>query len=162
MVPKFRWVNLRTRDVETALAFYATLLGWQTRSVDTGGAFKHLFESDGQEIAGLAEITPWEATTPPHWLAFIDVEDLDLRIHSAERLGGKVVWGPQQVEGRGRFVVMMDPTGAELPVNEPMFTTRSIQFSGLVFPRAIGVMCRPAAVSAIQRLSERAIPGRWA
>jgi predicted enzyme related to lactoylglutathione lyase len=112
MVPKFRWINLRTRDVEAARTFYSALFGWQTRPVDSGGAFKHLFESDGNEIAGLAEITQWEASTPPHWLAFVDVDDLDARVGEAQELGGKILWGPQHVESRGRFVVLQDPTGA--------------------------------------------------
>ena len=112
MAPRFRWVNLRTRDVEGARSFYHRLFGWDAAPVPSAGAFKYVFRSEQEELAGLAEITPWEGSTPPHWLAFVDVTDLDARLREAQELGGKILWGPQSVEARGRFAVLQDPTGA--------------------------------------------------
>lgn len=107
----FCWHNLRTHDVETARRFYTALFGWKTKKVDAG-AFKHVFRDGKEDVAGLAQITPWEGAAPAHWLAFVAVDDLDATLARAEALGAALLWGPQEIEGIARFAVMRDPQGA--------------------------------------------------
>jgi predicted enzyme related to lactoylglutathione lyase len=50
----------------------------------------------------------------PHWMAYINVDDLDASAKKAEKLGAKIIVPPTTVSDYGRFVVLQDPTGASI------------------------------------------------
>ena len=49
---------------------------------------------------------------PPHWAAYLAVEDCDDTVARAESLGGKVVVPANDIPGVGRFAFVADPQGA--------------------------------------------------
>jgi predicted enzyme related to lactoylglutathione lyase len=62
---------------------------------------------------------PFAGTVPftgSYWLAYVAVADVDRAIAHATSLGGGVVFGPQEIDGVGRFAVLGDPLGASIAI----------------------------------------------
>ncbi len=59
------------------------------------------------------------AGAPPHWMAHVEVADVDATVAEVQRLGGKVHVPPEEVPTVGRFSVIGDPQGAVLSVFRP-------------------------------------------
>jgi predicted enzyme related to lactoylglutathione lyase len=49
---------------------------------------------------------------PPHWLGYIDVDDVDATIKASTAHGGKVLMPKQDIPEVGAFAVVADPQGA--------------------------------------------------
>jgi len=117
----FCWNELMKRDIQAMAKFYTELLGWQ--AVDSGmpGMKYTLFNSGDKAAGGMMEM-PAEipAQVPAHWMAYIAVDDIDAVIKKAPDLGGKVLHGPQDVPGVGRFAVIQDPGGAVVSLLQGM------------------------------------------
>jgi uncharacterized protein len=104
----FCWAELLTRDKQKAAAFYTGLFGW-----DTKGDPRYTEWTQGKEsIGGMMEIQKEWGDTPPHWLAYFQVEDADRSAEKAKSLGATVMMGPQDIPEVGRFVLLRDPQGA--------------------------------------------------
>jgi predicted enzyme related to lactoylglutathione lyase len=93
-MPRFFHVQLRTRDVGAARAFYADLLGAERASA------LDIVPLPEQAIARGA---------PPHWLGHLDVDDLDGAVAAFEARGAMVL-GPRRANGEA--VILRDPGGA--------------------------------------------------
>jgi predicted enzyme related to lactoylglutathione lyase len=109
----FCWNELITRDTTAAGKFYSELLGWQ--AVDSGmpGMDYKMFKVDETNAGGLMAMPPeMPKDVPPHWMAYITVDDIDAAADKVNKLGGKVLFGPQAVPTLGRFATIQDPTGA--------------------------------------------------
>ena len=52
------------------------------------------------------------AGLPAHWLIYITVADADVAAARCVELGGKVIAGPKDMTGYGRYCVVEDPAGA--------------------------------------------------
>lgn len=109
----FCWNELMTRDVAAAARFYSELIGWKV--VDSGmpGMDYKLLRVDEKNVAGLMEMPKdIPEQVPAHWMGYVAVSDIDDVLKRTPELGGKVLHGPQEVPGVGRFAVIQDPTGA--------------------------------------------------
>lgn len=125
-VPKgrFVWYELMTTDPGGAAEFYSGLTGWGTEEW-TGPAegmppYK-MFTNNEKSFGGLMEL-PEEARAqgaPPHWIAYIAVDDVDGTVERAKELGGKVYMGPMDMPEVGRMAVMADPSGAVFAAYRP-------------------------------------------
>ena len=51
---------------------------------------------------------------PPHWMAHVQVDDVDATAALAKKLGGKVHKEPTDIPTVGRFAVIADPQGASI------------------------------------------------
>jgi len=110
----FCWNELATRDVEGATKFYCDLLGW-TASVDNSvGSPYTIFKKGETMVAGMMGMTEEYGDTPPHWMGYILVDDVDHAAKKTEELGGKVCVPPMDIPSVGRFTVITDPTGATI------------------------------------------------
>ena len=56
----------------------------------------------------------WEEGLPPHWGAYVTVDDADATAASASSAGGTILVPPTDIEQVGRFTTIQDPTGAVL------------------------------------------------
>jgi uncharacterized protein YndB with AHSA1/START domain/predicted enzyme related to lactoylglutathione lyase len=111
----FHWNELLTRDVKGARDFYAKALGWtfETMAVPGGIGDYTIAKSGDAAVGGIFEMNgPQFENTPPHWMAYISVDDIDARIEGALKIGAKVMMPAMDIEGVGRFAVIQDPTGA--------------------------------------------------
>ena len=111
----FCWNELMTRGLPVAEKFYSELLGWKT--VDSGmpGMKYMLIKAGDKEAGGMMEM-PAEipAQVPPHWMAYVAVDDVDALAAKVDELGGKVLNPVIDIPEVGRFCIVQDPTGAVL------------------------------------------------
>jgi len=56
---------------------------------------------------------------PPHWLYYVQVDDLDASIERAKAKDAKLLNGPMEVPGGARIAQLMDPQGAAFALHEP-------------------------------------------
>jgi uncharacterized protein len=126
--------GLNTRDVEGAKAFYGSVFGWTTLTLDGGaemwtlpGYGDHLEQGDpglrkrmaefggptGFEdvVASINPIADDQPDVPAHWNVTFAVDDADATAAKAEELGGRVTVPPFDAPWV-RMAVIADPAGA--------------------------------------------------
>jgi predicted enzyme related to lactoylglutathione lyase len=109
----FCWNELSTNDLDAAKKFYTDLLGWTLHTSETAGMGYTEIEAAGRRIGGMYQQTPeCGPAMPPHWMAYVAVDDVDGLAARVADLGGKVCVGPMDIPNVGRFAVINDPTGA--------------------------------------------------
>ncbi|GAA0967760.1 VOC family protein [Acrocarpospora macrocephala] len=102
--------ELVTNDVEEAKSFYGKVFGW-TPGIPAKQYTPML--SEGSPVAGMLGIDDrFPAEIPPRWLVYFGTANLDATIDQALGLGGRVLLGPVDVPGTGRFAVFGDPMNA--------------------------------------------------
>lgn len=108
----FSWNELMTTDPAAAKKFYSKLFGWETEEMTMENMTYTVVKTGGEGVGGIMAI-PSEATgAPPHWGAYVTVDDVDSAVRTAEKLGGKTMLAPRDIPGVGRFAVIQDPQGA--------------------------------------------------
>ena len=110
----FVWYDLTTNDVNGAIEFYKDVIGWGTQAWE-GGEKPYVMWRAGEAPLGGVMALPDEAKktgTPPHWLYYVKVDDLDAALARAKKGGGRVMHGPMEVPGGDRVAQCMDPQGA--------------------------------------------------
>lgn len=124
---RFVWHELTTSDREAAKAFYGEVAGWTLEDMPMGDFTYTIAKAGEPMVAGLME-TPEPARSqgvPPHWTGYVAVESVDESARKGEGLGGRTLYGPQDIPGIGRFAIVADPTGAAyalfaaLPSDDP-------------------------------------------
>jgi predicted enzyme related to lactoylglutathione lyase len=109
---RFVWRELMTGDVAKAVQFYKRLFGWTTEVMDMG-TMQYTIVKNGETRVGGIYATPAEAKgTPPHWLGYVGVDNVDGACEKAQRLGGKILMKPMDIPNVGRWAVISDPQGA--------------------------------------------------
>jgi hypothetical protein len=111
---RFVWYDLMTTDPEAAKAFYSAVAGWGTELWENSGMSYTMWTANGKPIGGTMKL-PDEATAGgarPHWLAYVEVPDVDAIAARARELGGTVMVPPGDIPTVGRYTVLADPQGA--------------------------------------------------
>ena len=73
-----------------------------------------LFTAGETRVGGLMDL-PEQAKqmgTPPNWMGYVGVDDVDARVDQVKRLGGAVHVPPTDIPNVGRFAVVADPQAA--------------------------------------------------
>lgn len=109
---QFVWYELHTTDVEGARKFYPRFTGWGTQKFDDDYL---MWTTGGVPFAGLYRLAR-EQGIPPNWLPYVESNDVDATARQATALGGRVLLGPADVPGAGRFAVLQDPQGAAIGI----------------------------------------------
>ena len=105
----FVWNELNTSDLDRSRAFYGDVFGWKWAGSDTYAEA----QVDGRTVAGVMprpETMP--AEVPDNWLVYFATADLDADIDRLPALRATVAVGPMEIEGTGRFAIVVDPQGA--------------------------------------------------
>lgn len=106
------WADLSTTDVKRASDFYSALFGWQI-AADPKDQSGYLHIKNGEHfIGGVPPSKYRQPGTPPHWLAYFLVDDVDASAAKAKQMGATFYVQPMTVEGVGRMAVVADPQGA--------------------------------------------------
>jgi predicted enzyme related to lactoylglutathione lyase len=114
------WCELYTPDSAAAKAFYQAVFGWTTEDVPMSGFTYTVVRSSGGEYGteqgGILELTEGmvDAGIRTHWLPYFEVTDCDTMAADAAGLGALVSLPPEEIEGIGRLVQLVDPFGAPL------------------------------------------------
>ncbi|MFO0669300.1 MAG: VOC family protein [Polyangiaceae bacterium] len=109
----FVWRELMTPDVDAALRFYGETFGWKTKGMPMphGGTY-HLLNAGETGVGGMMQCPDDMKTMPPFWSSYVSVPDVDAACEKAKASGGKVAFGPMNLENVGRMAMILDPQGA--------------------------------------------------
>ena len=71
----------------------------------------------GRPVGGIMNMPPsLPPGVPPHWSAYVTVENVDETVAKVEQLGGQAHVPPTDIPGVGRFAVVADLQGAVVSV----------------------------------------------
>ncbi len=102
------WNELQSPDPDASASFYSDLFGWDVQDAP-GMSFRYLSIKNGeQNNGGMRELTPG---TPPNWLVYFAVEDIDAGLEKAQQLGASKLMGPIDIQ-IAKLGVLQDPQGA--------------------------------------------------
>ena len=110
----FVHIELQTRDVGRATEFYSKLFDSKFEDVPMpgrSGSYTLIQAGDGP--GGGMFINP-DPNVPPHWLAYVGVEDIRAATERARELGATICLEAMEVGEHGWMSVFIDPTGATL------------------------------------------------
>ncbi len=116
MANPFVHVELHTKDLAKAKAFYGKLFGWQLQDTPMPGGGTYTIISVGDGTGG-GMMSDGDA--PPHWLAYVGVDDIQAATKRARELGATVLQDVMEVGGYGSMSVIRDPAGATLALWKP-------------------------------------------
>lgn len=84
------------------------------------GQHVHHVPVGGKEVTAILDMGPEERSiAPPHWNAYIRVNDAEAGMARARELGAAVHGDPFDVMDAGRVVTISDPSGARVALWEP-------------------------------------------
>ncbi len=101
------WNELQSADLNASAAFYGDLFGWQVEQFE-GMQDRYLSIKNARaNNGGMRELTP---PSPPSWLTYFGVEDIDEALARLDELGGMKLAGPIDI-GIAKIAVVADPQG---------------------------------------------------
>ena len=111
----FYWNELMTGDVEAAKAFYTNVVGWQFDGMPMPEGMYWVAKVGDQPVGGIMDMTGMVPDgTPPHWMSYLAVDDVDARAAQAKAAGAEILREGFDVPGVGRIVILKDATGAAM------------------------------------------------
>jgi len=111
MANPFVHVELHTNDLARAKEFYSGLFGWKLQDMPMPGGGSYTMIDVGGGTGGGMMVNQAPGT-PPHWMAYVGVDDVKAATRKAKDLGAKVVVDVMEVGEYGIMSVITDPTGA--------------------------------------------------
>jgi uncharacterized protein len=109
----FYWNELMTRDPERAKAFYGSTVGWQFDAMPMEGGTYWVCKDGESAVGGIFEMKgPEFEGVPPHWFAYLAVDDVDARVARATAAGANLLRPIFDIPGVGRIAILKDPVGA--------------------------------------------------
>ncbi|MCZ6839724.1 MAG: VOC family protein [Alphaproteobacteria bacterium] len=119
----FYWNELATTDVDGAKAFYSKVIGWKFDEMQMeGGAYWMLKAGDDRAGGLMAMPSAVPDGTPPYWMSYIAVDDVDAAVAKVSGLNGTVLTEPFDIPNVGRMAVIQDPQGAVISLMTPAAT----------------------------------------
>lgn len=119
-IGQFCWNELATNDVHQAKEFYSNLLGWEFREIQSDDMTYTLICSGDKQCGGIWQIPKEQKEhIPPHWMAYILVNNVKETLEKAIKHGATEVKGVTQAGDMGSFAIIMDPVGAHIAFWEP-------------------------------------------
>lgn len=123
------WHELTTTDHEAAFEFYRDLFGWEkTSRMDMGpelGVYQ-MFGAEGsnregthdQPLGGMFNKSA-DMPSPPNWVPYVRVDDINRAVDDVKQRGGQVLNGPMEVPGGDLIAQCLDPQGAYFALHAP-------------------------------------------
>jgi len=111
------WTELWTTDEKRALDFYKRMFDYGVDTMKMTNGVYHVLTMGGVPRAGVMKGA--DAQGHSMWLPFVAVADCDSTLAKALSLGAKPMVPAMEVEGVGRFCVVIDPLGAPIGVIKP-------------------------------------------
>jgi uncharacterized protein len=120
-VGEFCWNELATANVQAAKTFYGKVFGWEFSDHEMGDTTYTMVKLKDKNFAGIWSIPKdKEKEIPPHWMAYILVENLDQAVEKARKYGAKIIKPATKAGDFGHFAILQDPTGAHIALWEPL------------------------------------------
>jgi predicted enzyme related to lactoylglutathione lyase len=102
------WNELQSPDLPASAAFYSELFGWQMEDASGALGTYLTIKNGGANNGGIRELTP---PSPPNWLVYFGVADVEHALARLDELGGSTIAGPIDIE-IAKIAVVADPQGA--------------------------------------------------
>ena len=115
---RFLWYDTLTTDIDGAIAFYTSVVGWETQTWNALGTPYQMWAVGDRAVGGLMKMPPGDPN-PPHWLGYIGTPDVDATTSRASALGARVLLKPTEIPTVGKYSIMCDPQGAEFAAFAP-------------------------------------------
>jgi hypothetical protein len=110
MANPFVHIELHTGDLAKAKAFYSQLFDWELQDLPMpGGGGTYTMINVGEGTGGGMMSDP---AVPPHWIAYVAVDDIAAATEKARSLGATICENVMEVGEYGWMSVLTDPTGA--------------------------------------------------
>src|SRR5215510_8958450 len=118
---RFVWYENLAKDPTAAIDFYTDVVGWKTQPFTEGGGDYVMWVGSQGPLGGVMKLPAEVAKmgAPPHWMAHVQVENVDATVALAKKLGGKIHKEPEDIPTVGRFAVIGDPQGAFISIFTP-------------------------------------------
>ena len=105
------WADLITSDVTAATEFYSKLFGWEFK-FNGDRSYAHAW-LDGSPVAAIAAYDAGDDENAEGvWMISVSVRDVLSAEIAVKHAGGKVLEGPEELRGRGQYILVEDPRGA--------------------------------------------------
>ncbi len=118
VVGSFCWNELATSDLAACKQFYQALFGWEAEDQpmpEGAPGVYTIFKLNGVDIAGGFQMEgEMFQGVPPHWGAYVSVDDVDATMQRAVAAGGTVMMPAMDVPCVGRMGGFQDPQGAHV------------------------------------------------
>jgi uncharacterized protein len=120
-VGSISWFDLTVDNANEIKEFYSKVVGWKSSPVKMNGYEDYNMNkpADDQTVTGICHAKGGNSKLPPQWLIYITVENANNSAKKCTELGGKIISGPNDMAGYGRFCVIEDPAGAVCALFEP-------------------------------------------
>ncbi|MFG2820469.1 VOC family protein [Kitasatospora sp. NPDC048365] len=104
------WNELHTNDVPGAASFYGEAFGIEIEPVDGADSYWEL-RVGGRAVGGVTLLANDPTGTPPHWLTYFAVDDVDSAVDALVKREGLLLAAPFDMMA-GRMAVVADAQGA--------------------------------------------------
>ncbi|GAA4843157.1 VOC family protein [Kitasatospora terrestris] len=111
------WNELHTNDVPGATSFYGEAFGIEIEPVEGADAYWEL-RVGGRAVGGVTLLAKDPTGTPPHWLTYFAVDDVDSTVDALVKREGLVLAPPFDMAA-GRMAVVADAQGAPFAMITP-------------------------------------------
>ena len=118
MANPFVHIELHTNDLARAKEFYSKLFSWKLQDMPMPGGGSYTMIDVGGGTGGGMMVNQAPGT-PPHWMSYVGVDDINAATRKAKDLGAKVVVDVMEVGQYGIMSVITDPPGATLARWQP-------------------------------------------
>ncbi len=108
----FVHIELQTQDLVKAKEFYSKLFDWKLEDMPAPGGGEPYTMINVGEGTGGGMFSNTDPKVPPHWLAYVGVEDIAASTRKARELGATILQDVMDIGDYGRLSVIKDPTGA--------------------------------------------------
>ncbi len=95
------------KDARRIQQFYASLFGWEIDTSLMGGAYGLVGVNQGSIAGGLMAAPDGR----PSQTIYVQVDDLQVYLEKAQRLGGRTLVQPTEIPGSGAWALIEDPDG---------------------------------------------------
>src|SRR5690606_12504315 len=120
------WYELGTSDLDGAGDFYGRILGWQIADSGMEGFAYHLARAGDEMVAGMMSNAGEAGDPRSNWVICFAVYDCDKSAADIAGAGGRVLRGPDEIPGSGRYATVAAPQGAVFGSLEPDMSQMSV------------------------------------
>ncbi|HET7889044.1 MAG TPA: VOC family protein [Bradyrhizobium sp.] len=107
---RFGWNELFSTDLQQEGTFYRELFNWEPDDTEDRFTNTYLtFLAGGHVVAGALKNSD---PSPPFWLFYINVEDIDAAVERVGAAGGRAGYNDTELPGGMRIAYCSDPQGA--------------------------------------------------
>lgn len=112
------WNECNTRDVPKAAEFYKAAFDIETKPMEGAENYNEL-KAAGRTVGGMQDMgSMFPDQVPPHWMVWLQVDDVDSTVDAAVRAGGSVTVPAMQIPP-GRMAGIADPWGGVFCILKP-------------------------------------------